>query len=100
MRLIDADQLILDLRHRCSNETFYKQVKECLIDCAPTVDAIAVKEKVNLIQDILNDIQAEIESSEKYLREHEDDEFQRGCNRAFRRAYNIVRFYKEDNSEY
>lgn len=34
MRLIDADDLISDLRHRCSNEVFYKQVKECLVDCA------------------------------------------------------------------
>lgn len=42
MRLIDADALIVDLQHRCSNETFYKQVKESLIDCAPTIDAVEV----------------------------------------------------------
>lgn len=41
-RLIDADELIVDLQHRCSNETFYKQVKESLIDCAPTIDAVEV----------------------------------------------------------
>lgn len=38
-RLVDADEMIVDLQRRCSNETFYKQVKEGLIDCAPTVDA-------------------------------------------------------------
>lgn len=43
MRLIDADEMILDLQHRCSNETFYKQVKESLIDCAPTVEAVPIK---------------------------------------------------------
>ena len=43
MRLIDADEMILDLQHRCSNETFYKQVKESLIDCAPTVEATPIK---------------------------------------------------------
>ncbi len=41
-RLIDADALIVDLQHRCSNKTFYKQVKESLIDCAPTIDAVEV----------------------------------------------------------
>lgn len=43
MRLIDADELVSDLRNRCSNDVFYKQVKECLIDCAPTVDAKPIK---------------------------------------------------------
>ena len=46
-RLIDADELLVDLRHRCSNETFYKQVKESLIDCAPTIDAVKIVRCIN-----------------------------------------------------
>ena len=53
MRLIDADEMILDLQNKYSNETFYKQVKENLIDCAPTVIATPIKHEI-IVQTIKN----------------------------------------------
>lgn len=50
-----------------------------------------------VVNDIMLDIEAELESSNKYIREYEDTEVQRAYNKGLSVAYDIIKKY--ENSE-
>lgn len=47
-----------------------------------------------VINDILLDVEAELESSNKYIREYEDTEAQRAFNKGLTVAYDIIKKYE------
>ena len=54
-------------------------------------DALVERTKTEAIKEVLLTLEAEAESSDKYIREYDDSEVQRAYNKALWKSYNLVK---------
>ena len=65
--------------------------KNALADITKNYDWKFEKAKSEAIKEVLLTLEAEAESSDKYIREYDDSEVQRAYNKALWKSYNLVK---------